>query len=231
MIGVPESYSDTSSMMPQKKNYGGQLERIRMDSAAIISRFQEAAVLPKNEPYADMLAVLRTRYPVLEALCIVEKNLTILSGFLSTIIPNKEKMLQLAKRGFASASELANIIVRKKNISYRKAHHIAGTLVRLADEKGMSADEVTAEILDEAATLVIDKALHFSDAEVREALDPKHFVEAHNILGAVSPTEVERMIQTREVGIEEAKQRQTERKERLKKARQMLEEELASILQ
>ena len=103
MIGVPESYSDTSSMMPQKKNYGGQLERIRMDSAAIISRFQEAAVLPKNEPYADMLAVLRTRYPVLEALCIVEKDLTILSGFLSTIIPHKEKMLQLAKKGFASA--------------------------------------------------------------------------------------------------------------------------------
>ncbi|UCF97450.1 MAG: hypothetical protein JSV89_20100 [Spirochaetaceae bacterium] len=224
MIGVPESYSDTSSMMPQKKNFGGQLERIRLDSATIISRFQEVATLTKNEPFADMLPVIRVRFPAADALCVVKKCLRVLQGFLTTVIPNQEKMESLSREGFATAAELANIMVRKNRISYRQAHHISGTVVRIAAERNITADRVDAALLDEAAERVLGKPAGFSDAEVHEALDPRHFVESHTVRGGVAPAEVERMVKDRIARIEDASERQRERKEKLTGAKKMLEE-------
>jgi len=230
MIGVPESYSDTSSMMPQKKNFGGQLERVRLDTATIIGRFQEVATLTKNEPFADMLPVVRVRFPVMDALCIVKKCLKVLQGFLTTVIPNEERMENLSRQGFAAAAELANILVRKNHISYRQAHHVAGTVARMASERNITADRVDAEFLDEAAQSVLGKPAGFSESEVREALDPKHFVESHNVCGGVAPKEVERMVKDRTSKIAEASKRQSDRINKLAMARKNLEERLEILV-
>jgi argininosuccinate lyase len=230
MIGVPESYSDTSSMMPQKKNFGGQLERVRQDAATIIARFQEVATLTHNEPFADMLPVLRARFPVLDALCVVRRCLTVFQGFLSTLVPNERRMESLSREGFAAAAELANIMVRRNRVSYRQAHHVAGTVVRMAVQRGITADRVNAALLDEAATAVLGEPASFSDAEVHEALDPRHFVESHDVSGGVAPMEVERMVKDRIARIEEAAQRQRERKERLAAARKRLQERIDALV-
>jgi argininosuccinate lyase len=230
MLGVPESYSDTSSMMPQKKNYGGQLERVRFDSAKVIACLQEAAVLPKNEPFSDMLAVLRMRYPLLEALCIVEKDLVILSGFLSTLVPQRERMLELAKRGFSSAAELANLIVRTRGIPYRRAHHITGTVVRLADERNISADQVDASLVDEAAELVTGESLGLNNEQIRSALDPGAFVAAHNSHGAVAPRETKRMHRRRQQDLQQAIERQNLRRQSLQEAKARLQREVEQLI-
>jgi argininosuccinate lyase len=230
MLGVPESYSDTSSMMPQKKNYGGQLERVRLDSAKVIACLQEAAVLPKNEPFSDMLAVLRMRYPLLEALCIVEKDLVILSGFLSTVVPRKERMLELAKKGFSSAAELANLIVRTRGIPYRRAHHITGTLVRLADERGVSASQVDASLVDEASRLVTGESVGLSNEQIQVALDPRQFVAAHDVRGGVAPRETERMCRQRRRELEQAVKRQSHRRQVLQQAKARLQREVEELI-
>ena len=230
MIGVPESYSDTSSMMPQKKNFGGQLERVRLDAATIIARFQEVATLPKNEPFADMLAVVRARFPVLDALCVVKKSLRVLDGFLTTLIPNEQRMEMFSRQGFATAAELANILVRKIHISYRQAHHVSGTVVRMAAERNITADQVNAKLLDEAAGRVLGKPAGLNDAEVREALDPRPFVESHTVCGGVSPAEVQRMVQDRSAKIAEATQRQRDRENKLAAARTMLEKKIENLM-
>jgi argininosuccinate lyase len=222
MIGVPEAFSDTSSMMPQKKNFGGQIERIRMESAAVIGRLQEAVVVTRNEPFADMLAVLQARYPTLESLSIVRKNLRILTGFLSTMIPNEQRMEQYSRRGFAAASELANTLVRTCGVSYRQGHHIAGTVVRLASERNITADQVDAGFVNEAAHKVLGKTLPLKDGDVHAALDPRHFVASHLVRGGVAPQEVTRMVEAREAEIAAASKRQEERRMRLGRAEENL---------
>jgi argininosuccinate lyase len=217
-------------MMPQKKNFGGQLERVRLDTATIIARFQEVATLTKNEPFADMLAVIRTRFPVLDALFVVKKSLRVLNGFLSTVIPNEALMEMYSRQGFAAAAELANILVRKIHISYRQAHHVAGTVVRIAAERNITADRVDATLLDEAAKRVLGKPTGFTDDEVHEALDPRHFVESHTVCGGVAPTEVERMAADRSVKVAEAMQRQRDRKDKLAAAKTMLEEKITKLV-
>ena len=229
MIGVPGSYSDTSSMMPQKKNFGGQLERTRFESASIISRFQEVAVLTRSEPFSDLLAVIRTRYPVMESLCIVRKNLCVLRGFLSTMAPDEERMLQLCRAGFSCASELANVIVRRTRLSYRQAHHVTGTVVRLCAERKIPADRAGAALLDEAARAVVGEPLGFTDAEVQEALDPRHFISVHSVTGGADPREVERMVGDRKSQLQEAALRQEARKGRLREAAAQLDERIAEL--
>jgi argininosuccinate lyase len=230
MIGVPESFSDTSSMMPQKKNFGGQLERVRLDTATIIARFQEVATLTKNEPFADMLAVVRARFPVMDALHVVRKSLRVLGGFLSTVIPNEQRMEMFSRQGFATAAELANILVRKIHISYRQAHHVAGTVVRIASERNITADRVDRKLLDEAAERVLGRAVGMNDDEVHEALDPRHFVESHTVSGGVAPPEVKRMVQDRIEKIAAVRQRQSERKDKLTAARTMLDKKISELL-
>ena len=230
MIGVPGSYSDTSSMMPQKKNFGGQLERTRFEAATIISRFQEVAVLTKSEPFSDLLAVIRARFPVMEALCIVKKNLCVLRGFLSTMAPDEGRMLQLCRAGFSCASELANVIVRRTKLSYRQAHHVTGTVVRLCAERGVPADRVDVALLDEAARAVVGGSLGFTDAEIQEALDPGHFISVHSVTGGADPREVERMVNERRLELQEVVRRHGMRKGRLKDAVAQLEARIADLV-
>ncbi|MFA5670388.1 MAG: lyase family protein [Balneolaceae bacterium] len=229
MINVPESFSDTSSMMPQKKNSGAQVERIRMNSATIIGRMQETVIMTKNEPFADMLAVLQARIPTLEALVILKKDLKILEGFLLFISPKSEKMEQLASEGFSSASEFANILVRKEGISYRQAHHIVGTVVRKCSENGIKGNNVPAEIVNQAAQEVLNKSLNISDEEVRIALSPEHFINSHDSYGGVAPKEMVRMLEEREIKFSEASKRQLLRKKNLADAQSKLEGYLNNI--
>jgi argininosuccinate lyase len=231
MISVIGSFSDTSSMMPQKKKYGGQLERTRVESAMIISRLQEVAVLTKSEPFSDLLAVIRIRYPVMEALCIVKKNLRILRGFLSVLVPDEQKMLELCRKGFACASELANTIVRCTDLSYRQAHHVTGTVVRLCSERGISANRVDASLVEEAAALVVGKSLGLDDEEVRRALDPRCFIAAHAVRGGAAPQEVARMTEQRASQLKEAVARQAERMRRLQATAALLDRRIAELLE
>ena len=231
MVYVPEAYCDQSSMMPQKRNYGGQVERARIDASIVIGRLQECVSLLKNEPYADMVPVLHLKYSVLEGLCVTEKTLTVIGDFISVVKANKERMLDIARRGFSCASELANVIRRKTSVAYRTALHITGMLVRLADEKNVAAYEVTSEMLDEAAVKIIGRPLKMDEEEIRQALDPVHFVEAHNSVGGVAPSEVKRMIKDRMKRLEGAEERQAERVNRLKKAHELLDAQVSSIIE
>ena len=231
MIHVPEQYCSQSSMMPQKRNYGAQLEQVRCDVSVVVSRLQECAMTLKNEPYADVIPVLLLKYPVLEALCITEKTLTVLAGFISVMKANRERMFDIARRGFSCASELANVIRRKAGLPYRTAHHITGMLVRIAEEEKVPAHQVTPEMLDKAAVKIMGRSLKMNEKEIRQALDPVHFVEAHKSIGGVAPSEVRRMIKDRKKRLEEVEKRQTERVNRLKEACEILDAEVSSIVE
>lgn len=231
MIYVPEAYCDQSSMMPQKRNYGGQVERARIDASVVISRLQECVMLVKNEPYADMIPVLHLKYPILEALCITEKTLTTMGDFISAVKANKGRMLEFARRGFSCASELANVIRRKTGVAYRTAHHITGMLVRIAEEEKVPADQVTAEMLNKAAIKIIGRPLTMDDQEVRQALDPVHFVNVTDSRGGVAPVEVKRMIKDRIKRLEEAKKCQAERVSKLQRAQETLNKEVSAIIE
>jgi len=160
----------------------------------------------------------------------VRKNLRILTGFLNTMIPAETRMEEYSRRGFAAASELANTLVRKSSVTYRQAHHVAGTVVRMAAERNITADQVDAGFLNEAAERVLGKTLALTDAEVHEALDPGHFIDSHRTRGGVAPVELERMVKDRGKKTADARQRQNARKNRLEEAGKKLGERIRALV-
>lgn len=230
MVSVDPSYCAVSSMMPQKKMYGSEMERVRNDAAKIAGRLAEVIGMQNGEPYGDMRTVNLISIVAMEALLQTECTLGGLTGYLSALQTHKERMVEIARKGFSSATELVNLIIRDKGIPCRHAHHIVGAFVGVAEEAGATAYETTGEMLDEAAKRLGDGPLGLTTEEVREALDPVHFVEVTDSLGGVAPTEVERMIEARREDLAQAEERHADRKNRLAQARAALRDAVSDIV-
>jgi argininosuccinate lyase len=141
---------------------------------------------------------------------------------------NTTRMLERATQDFSTATELADVLVREKDLPFRVAHGIVGRLVTRVLQQGLPWRAVTSAMLDECAHEVIGHALSLSAAQVERALDPLRNLEGKQAAGSPSVTETRRLIsrardalarQHRLVATWQAHQQQ---------ARQTLDQELAA---
>lgn len=130
------------------------------------------------------------------------------------------------------ASHLNHVIGKnRRSIQNKTAHSITGALAYKTEEENIPGYQVTSEMLDEAAVKIIWRPPQMDEKGVRQAFDSAYFVQVHNSTEGTAPSEVKRMIKDRMKGLEEAEKRQTKRVNRLKKAREMLDAEVPSIIE
>ena len=184
----------------------------------------------KGEPHGDMLPIYEGYRGALSALCHAEKALGFFNGLMGAIVPDRDRMLQLARKGFSATPDLSIKLIRDKGYGARPAHRICATLVRIARERGILACDATGELLDEAARVSDDPLPGLTTEEVREQLDPVKFIERHNNLGDPAPAETRRLIASRRDVLAKADQRQCGRVARLAKAADMLDNEVNAII-
>ena len=98
-------------------------------------------------------------------------------------------MREMAWRHWATATDLAGALVRRRDLPWRTAHQIVGVLVRLCEERGLGPEAVTPALLDEAAMLYHGQKAGLDAAQIREALDPGRFIAARTIQGGPAPAE------------------------------------------
>jgi argininosuccinate lyase len=127
----------------------------------------------------------------------LDKLCRLLACVIGTAEVNKDKLRERAKASFATITELADTLVRTDALSFRKAHHIASHVVKNAISKGISADEVTLALVNEAALEVICKPLLLNEVRLRQSLDPDYFVSVRSQPGGPNQDEVRRMIDVR----------------------------------
>ena len=121
--------------------------------------------------------------------------LDLMQGIMETLIVHKDRMKELAGSCWATASNLADTIVRVKGISFRQAHHVAARLVRNCIESNVKQHEVTPGMVDRAALETIGIRLSLDAETIKQALDPEDFVNTRVTEGSCNPREVERMIE------------------------------------
>jgi argininosuccinate lyase len=92
-------------------------------------------------------------------------------------------MLKRAQENFATATDLADLLVREADLSFREAHHIVGAVVRTAMDQGLAAHEITSAMVDEAARAEVGRALTLPDEAVRKSLDPVCSVQGRTVRG------------------------------------------------
>jgi argininosuccinate lyase len=155
----------------------------------------------------------------------------VMAGFATTIRPMKQKMLLLATEGFSTTTELADTLVRGSDISFRQAHEIVAQTVLRAIAEGKTADQITAEMVQESAVESTGKKLNITGEELLLALNPTENVKRRNVIGGPAPTEVQRMIEDRWEKIRSQEAGLEERRGHLESSHETLEKAEAEITQ
>jgi argininosuccinate lyase len=195
MIELADAYCGTSSIMPQKKN-PSSLERIRYLAAECIGNTM--TVFAQLKTFSEQLGDLEATGPVSwRTFDRARAALRFMRGVLGTLTVKTELMRKRAGANFTQATQLADEIVKQKDLAFRTAHRIVGKLVRTCLERGIAPADVTPALVDEAAVAVGCKPLKLSPATVTNALDVDRILKSRIMLGSPGTKEVRRMLRER----------------------------------
>ena len=222
-----------SFMMPQKwaeRANQGQIEATWFGASKILSNLTEVASMGMKVPQGDTNALEHhMKDGALAALRNIEVYAEPWLILLATIEVHEDVMLARARSGYSAATELAHEIMRHDGYDYRTAHDIVQTFVLASVKKGLASKDAEIGILQAAAQEVVGKKLSMTQEELREALDPVHFVKVTNSRGGVAPEEVGRMIKERRKRLAEARARHLKRIEKLENGRKQLLDDLHEL--
>jgi argininosuccinate lyase len=189
-VSIADEFAGSSSMMPQKRN-AYPFEYVRARAAHAIGDMTAAHATLHNTNYQDIKDVEEEIVPpAFRTLDEASRCMRLLSGTIGSMEVRRERMLEQAGRGFGAATELAAAIHRETELSARTAHRVVGNLVLRAFKRGLRADQIDAALVEESAREVLGRELGLDDAAVRQALDPRAFVAAHDMPGGPAPERV-----------------------------------------
>jgi argininosuccinate lyase len=221
IIEFPDSFSSTSSIMPQKKN-PDVLEVIRARMSHVIGNFMTSATIMKSLPSSYNMDFQEVTPRLWETLKDISSSLDIVIKFIYHMKVNKD-VFNRSFLGFSTSTELANMLTRKYGIPFRTAHRVVGALTRCLIEKGLTLSNLTPEMIQTMAKKLGVPSLNVKTEDIRGSIDPLKFVRAHNVRGGPSPSEVYRMIQTRRKTIALSKKWSNEKKSKLAEADKKLQ--------
>lgn len=172
-ITISDKFSTGSSIMPQKKN-PDVAELIRGKTGRVYGNLMALLTTMKALPLAYNKDMQEDKEGVFDSVEQAKNSLVILNEMLKTTKFNEENMLKATKTGHLSATDLADFLVREKNVPFRQAHFITGKCVARAEKLGIDLSEISLKELrkiyadfDESAIEVLNLA---SSKEARTSL-------------------------------------------------------------
>ncbi|MEM3506999.1 MAG: lyase family protein, partial [Candidatus Bathyarchaeia archaeon] len=227
LIDIPEEFSSTSSIMPQKKN-PDILEVARARMSSLIGKFVSAITILKGLPSSYNLDFQEIT-PILWNSIETSLNCNnMLSLLLKNLNVNQENIIKKINESFITATELANVLTRKYKIPFRKSHKIVGALAKKLIEEKIEISRISPELLDEILNKELKEPLKIDREDIKNALDPKNFIALHDVLGGPSPSIVKEAIANRNRKILEFEKIIENKKSRLEKALENLNKIVAS---
>ena len=184
-VVLPDSLSTGSSIMPQKKNPDAA-ELVRGHSGRIIGSLTSLMITMKGLPLAYSKDMQDDKPPVFEAANLLTLCLAAMTGMVEGATFRTARMRAAAELGYATATDLADWLVRQANIPFREAHHITGAAVKLAESRGVALDALSLAELQ-----AIDPRI---DQRVFVALSVEASVAARTSHGGTAPDEVNKRI-------------------------------------
>ena len=141
-INLADAYSTGSSLMPQKKN-PDSLELLRGKSGRVFGQMSGFMYTLKGLPLTYNKDLQEDKEPLFDCVVTVLDSLRIATGVLSTLRVNEGKM-QAALTADMLATDLADYLVRK-GVPFRETHHVSGSAVKLAEDRGCQISELLVE--------------------------------------------------------------------------------------
>ena len=184
-VVVPDRFCTGSSIMPQKKNPDVP-ELVRGKAARVFGDMITLLTLMKNQPLAYNKDNQEDKEPLFDVVDTVTGSLLAFADMMPNLIPNKENMRAATMKGYATATDLADYLVRK-GLAFRDAHEVVGKAVALGVQKGVDLSELS-----------LDELKGFSDLigeDVFEYLTLEGSLNARNHIGGTAPNQVKMAIE------------------------------------
>ncbi|RAP44892.1 MAG: argininosuccinate lyase [Methanosphaera sp. rholeuAM6] len=197
MVECSNQYSSTSSIMPQKKN-PDIAELARGKSTIAYGELMTVLAMIKSIPHSYNRDLQEVSPHVWNAIDNTNDILAIVHGMLASLTVNKERTAELAGANFATATELADVMVREKNLPFRTAHQIVGRIVSDAISEGIGTSDIDNDYVDRVAVEITGEKLGLGEDLVRQALDPLLNVKSRTVKGGCAPSAVMESIEIME---------------------------------
>lgn len=183
-IELPDRFCTGSSIMPQKKNPDVP-ELIRGKSGRVFGHLVSLLTLMKSQPLAYNKDNQEDKEPLFDTLDTLRDCLKAYADMVPAIKSKKEVMRNAAQQGFATATDLADYLV-KKGMPFRDAHEVVGKAVGYCVEKSIGLSDLSLDTLKEFSNLI--------EKDVSKALTLEGSVSARNHLGGTAPAQVKAAI-------------------------------------
>jgi len=181
-IRLSDEFTTGSSIMPQKKNPDAA-ELIRAKPGRIMGHFISLATILKGLPLAYGKDLQEDKEPLFDTTKTLSISIAAMSGMIADMSINKAAMRDALQKGHPTATDLADFLVRNLGKAFRDAHHISGTLVALADERGCALENLSLTEMQSIEPLLDENV--YSVLKIEDACD------ARSSFGGTAASDVE----------------------------------------
>jgi argininosuccinate lyase len=182
-VKLSDKFTTGSSIMPQKRNPDAA-ELIRAKPGRILGAFTALSVVMKGLPLTYSKDMQEDKEATFDALDAYALAIAAMAGMVRDMEPNLKAMHEAAATGYATATDLADWLVRTLKMPFRDAHHVTGRIVVLAEGKGIRIDE-----LQLADMRKIEKRI---TSDVFKVLTVEDSVASRESFGGTAPDNVRR---------------------------------------
>jgi argininosuccinate lyase len=181
LMRLSDKFTTGSSIMPQKRNPDAA-ELVRAKAARIAAAFQAIVVVMKGLPLAYQKDMQEDKEGAMDALAALSLCIAAMAGMVRDIEPDVGRMKKAAGEGYATATDLADWLVRTLNIPFRQAHHITGSIVAEAAKAGLPLHRVPLAEMQKVEPGITD--------DVFKVLSVDRSVQSRTSYGGTAPKNV-----------------------------------------
>ena len=183
-ITLSDRFTTGSSIMPQKRNPDAA-ELIRAKVGRIAGAFQSLLMVMKGLPLAYSKDMQEDKEATFDALASLRLGLLAMTGMIGDLEPVKEAMRAAAGRGYSTATDLADWLVRELKMPFRDAHHVTGSIVKAAEERGLELEKVPLAVMQAIEPKISN--------DVYSVLSVENSVKSRKSYGGTAPQNVAKM--------------------------------------
>jgi len=182
-VRLSDAFSTGSSIMPQKRNPDAA-ELARGKTGRVIGALVGLLTVLKGLPLAYAKDLQEDKEGFFDAIETLSLCLAAMSGMVKDLTPDAKRMKAAAGAGYATATDLADWLVRELKLPFREAHHITGRIVALASTRGVALEKLKLEEMQSVEPRVA--------AEVYGVLGVERSVKSRLSYGGTAPANVRR---------------------------------------
>jgi argininosuccinate lyase len=180
-VRLSDAFSTGSSIMPQKRNPDAA-ELVRGKTGRVVGALVGLLAVMKGLPLAYSKDMQEDKEGAFDAIQTLSLCLAAMTGMVRDMTPDAKRMKAAAGAGYATATDLADWLVRTLKMPFREAHHVTGRIVALAAERGVALEKLKLEYMQSVERRITE--------EVFDVLGVERSVKSRTSYGGAAPANV-----------------------------------------